>query len=267
MVLFYYRPEDIRREILKNVEPYNSTSDISDNITNVEAFDSAVGNVLNIIVSYDMGWSKRDNGRSYDSLNGYGAMIRFLSGKVLDFRTRNRKCKRCDLGHPKESHDCRLYFKGSAKATEADVGADLLNRSEILAAKGLCAKVFIGDEDSSTIAAIRRDCTDTVYKLADKNHLNKHFTTDLYNLQAKFAEMRKKDVIPHLKKCFSYAVAQNYGKPSNLEKILKVIPDHDYGYHGNCGKLCHRDNTDNQKHTKNFIKRSWLVVCSKGNFQ
>lgn len=45
---------------------------------NDEEFDKSLGALVNIIVSYDMGWSKRGNGRSYDSLNGYGAIIGFL---------------------------------------------------------------------------------------------------------------------------------------------------------------------------------------------
>lgn len=40
-------------------------------------FDQTLGAVVNIIVSYDMGWMKRGNGRSYDNLNGYGAIIGF----------------------------------------------------------------------------------------------------------------------------------------------------------------------------------------------
>ncbi|XP_046751319.1 uncharacterized protein LOC124414417 [Diprion similis] len=39
-----------------------------------------------------MGWSERGNGRSYNSLNGYGSVIG-LFGKILDFATRNRKYK------------------------------------------------------------------------------------------------------------------------------------------------------------------------------
>ena len=39
------------------------------------SFDAAIGNIVNITVGYDMGWSKRGNGRSYDSLTGYGTII------------------------------------------------------------------------------------------------------------------------------------------------------------------------------------------------
>lgn len=88
----------------------------------VDSFDSALGEVVNILVSYDTGWSKRGNSRSYNSLNSYSTIIGFLSGKILDYNTRNRKCKKCELGHDKTKHDCRLNFQGSAKAMEADAG-------------------------------------------------------------------------------------------------------------------------------------------------
>lgn len=136
-------------------------------------FDKALGNTVNIIVSYDMGWSKRGNGRSYDSLNGYGAMIGFLNGKILDFATRNRKCKKCDIGRSTDDHECRKNCRGSAKAMAANVGAQLINKSEIMKENGLKVRVVIGDEDSSTIASIRRGNPEHIYKLTDINHLKK----------------------------------------------------------------------------------------------
>lgn len=82
-----------------------------------------------------MGWTKRGNGRSYDSLNGYSTIIGFLSGKILDCSTKNRKCRKCDQGRKKEDHDCRLNFCGSAKAMEAAAGVELINHSNILKKK------------------------------------------------------------------------------------------------------------------------------------
>jgi len=55
--------------------------DLFDSNNNIKEFNKELGNIVNIIVSYDMGWSKRGNGRSYDSLNGYGAIIGLLSKK------------------------------------------------------------------------------------------------------------------------------------------------------------------------------------------
>ena len=43
--------------------------------------------LLPLYVSYDMGWSKR--GRAHNSLTGHGAVLGSLTGKALDFTTRN----------------------------------------------------------------------------------------------------------------------------------------------------------------------------------
>ena len=76
-----------------------------------------------------MGWSKRRNGKQYDSLNGYSGIIGPLTGGILDFTTRNRKCRKCDTSQSKEEHDCRLNFVGSAKAIEADAAAEIAHIS------------------------------------------------------------------------------------------------------------------------------------------
>lgn len=112
-----------------------------------QKLDLFVGKVVNLIVSFDTGWSKRGNGRSYNSLNGYSTIIGFLTGKVLDFATRNHKCAACTRGVPKEKHDCRHNFDKSAKAMEADMATQLVCNSEILKATETRVKVLVGDED------------------------------------------------------------------------------------------------------------------------
>lgn len=92
---------------------------------------------------------------------------------------------------------------------ESDVGVDLINNSIILKKTGLNVRVVIGDEDSTTISAVRRGNPLTMFKLAGVNHLKKNFIRELYKLKSTYKEMNKKDVIPHLKKCFTYAIAQN----------------------------------------------------------
>ncbi|XP_048514966.1 uncharacterized protein LOC125501887 [Athalia rosae] len=174
-------------------------------------------------------------------------VIGFLSEKILDFSSRNRKCRLCDLGHKKDDHDCRKNFEGSAKAMEPDVGAQSLNNSTILQNASVSARVLIGDEDSSTIANVRRNREEKIFKLADKNHLNKHFVNELYRLQKQFTEIKQRKTIPHLKKCFGYAVSQNKGNAAQLADALRQIPDHAFGNHENCGKWCSRKSNDDKK--------------------
>lgn len=75
---------------------------------------------------------------------------------------------------------------------EPDVGTALVNGSKILKDAALNVRVVVGDEDSSTIASIRRGTVDKIFKLSDKNHLQKSFKSDLYQLRSKFKEMTKK---------------------------------------------------------------------------
>jgi hypothetical protein len=257
-ISFYYRPPEVVKDVYPHLNLLQSYNDpnisscsrqTNENSTDT-TFYSTLTDIVNIIVSYDIGWSKRGNGRSYDSLNGYATIIGFFTKKILDYATRNRKCTMCDKGHSKEDHDCRLNFQGSAKAMEADTGVQLIKKSNILKEAGLNVRVIIGDEDSSTIAAVRKESSETVHKLADKNHLVKHFTSKLYELAKKCKQLNKQGVISHVKKCFTYAIAQNKGQTTQLADILRSIPDHLYGQHENCKEWCSRQ----ENSTKQTIK-------------
>ncbi|XP_046587866.1 uncharacterized protein LOC124293015 [Neodiprion lecontei] len=265
IVLFVIRPLDIVDEVYPFARTLGSLTNpnlhpqtIDDDVRRREEFDTAIGNIVNTIVSYDMGWSKRGNGRSYNNLNGYGTIVGFLSGKVLDFAVRNRKCRMCTNGHSKSDHECRQNFCGSAKAMESDVGAALVNESSILKDIGLNVRVLIGDEDSSTIAAVRQGNLQTVFKLADSNHLKKNFANALYELRKGYSEMRNKEVIPHLKKCFSYALVQNKGHSAELGKTIRNIPEHVFGQHENCGVWCKGTHKIELKNQQLYTKLSEL---------
>ncbi|XP_034935711.1 uncharacterized protein [Chelonus insularis] len=244
--------EELPDEVVKEVYPQLYKLDRDPSMSSedhTEEFDVAVDNIVNIIVSYDMAWSKRGAGNSYDSFNGYGAIIGFLSKKIIDYGTRNRKCRQCGKNADKK-HDCRKNFQGSAKAMEADLGSALVNDSSILKEANVNVRVLIGDEDSATISSVRKNSAHSIVKFADYNHLRKHFVSDLYSLKNKYREMAHKSVIPHLKKCFGYAVAQNKGQTAKLASTLRSIPDHVYGRHENCDSWCHRDSADSNNNTE-----------------
>ncbi|XP_011702921.1 PREDICTED: uncharacterized protein LOC105458978 [Wasmannia auropunctata] len=209
------RPKEIVEEIYPhmcilqssiNSNPSNSINDNNNSKENTVKFDEALGNIVNIIVS----------------------------GKIIDYATRNRKCRRCDKGHATNDHDCRKNFQESAKAMKADVGAVLINNSSIFKNAGLkTVRVIVGDVDSSTIAVICLGNTHTIVKLADSNHLKKNFKKELYELQKKYKEMKQKDTIPHIVKCFTYSIAQNRRESEALANTLNSIP-HLYDCHENC---------------------------------
>ncbi|KAK0071037.1 hypothetical protein PV325_013636, partial [Microctonus aethiopoides] len=123
-------PNEVVDEIFPHLTSLRSNICLDNNgmtTTETEKFDYAVGSIVNNIVSYDMGW----------------------------------------MGKNKSEHDCRHNFNGSAKAMESDVGDDLINNSIILKETGLNVRVVIGDEDSTTISAVRRGNPLTMFKLAD----------------------------------------------------------------------------------------------------
>lgn len=196
------------------------------------------GQIVPTIVSYDMGWSKRGAGNQYESLNGYGALIGYFGGKVLDFGTRNRKCKACSMGSPKDAHDCRLNFQGTAKAMEADLGAELITNSSILKDCNLSVEVVIGDEDAATMATVRRYAQNRIFKIADRNHLNKNFGADIYGLKHLKINELSSDVIAHIRKCFLYAIVQHRGQSEKLRETLYAIPEHLFGRHQHCQEWC-----------------------------
>ncbi|XP_071578827.1 uncharacterized protein [Temnothorax nylanderi] len=191
------------------------------------------------MVSYDMGWSKRGAGRSYDSLNGFGAIIGVKTGLVLDYASCNRKCKRCDMGHDPRNHDCRKNFWGSAKAMEPHVAQNLVNNSTILKSQNVEVGVLIGDDDSSTIAACRATSSHPIVKFSDTNHAAGGVTKKLYKIanKRKHKELTK-DGIVYLHRCFTYAMTTNKGNSAAMARDIQCIPYHAFNNHSKCGMWC-----------------------------
>ena len=129
--------------------------------------------IVRIASSFDMGWFTRRTGRTYDSLSGTAAIIGFFSRKVICYVTLNRKCAKYDRGHSPKDHDCRLNFVGSAKAMEPHAAVLLTKDNPILKACNLQIGVFIADNDSSSICAVREANDHEIVKQSDKNHRSK----------------------------------------------------------------------------------------------
>ena len=68
----------------------------------------------------------------------------------------------CDLGHPKNNHDCMLNFECSAKAIFKEYNVRL--------------GILIGDNDSSAICAARNAVDYEIIKHDDINHTSKSVT-------------------------------------------------------------------------------------------
>ena len=90
--------------------------------TDIENLNILPNHKVRIAASFDMGWTTRGTGTTYDSLSGLAELIGALNKKVFSWITLNCKCKICDNNIKKNKatthDDCRLNFEGSAKAMD-----------------------------------------------------------------------------------------------------------------------------------------------------
>ena len=181
----------------------------------------AKSNIVRIASSFDMGWTTRGTGRSYDSLTGTGALIGYFSKKVISYVTLNRKCKMCDIGHSPNDHDCRMNFQGSAKAMEPHAAVKLVN-NVILKECNIQVGILIADNDSSSICAVRNACSHEVVKQSDKNHTSKGVVNALYKIKTNFKELTGAS-IKYLQRCFNFCISQNIGNQIKLAHSQQVL--------------------------------------------
>ena len=158
------------------------------------------------------------------------------TGKALDFATCNKRCQLCEtsvrLGKEPKPRDCRRNYNASAKSMEAHVATVLFKRA---AEKGVCYQTLIGDDDSSTISKLREEVDDQIIKVSDIQHIKRTLEGKLLKIKSQHKELTD-TVIKYIKKCFSYAIAQNKGDPTSLATALQSIPGHIFGDHSRCNK-------------------------------
>ncbi|KAL7290174.1 hypothetical protein TKK_0015643 [Trichogramma kaykai] len=178
--------------------------------------------------SFDGAWQKRGTGHAYNSLSGHAAVIGYHSGKILSYAVRSKDCRLCALGHEPQDHDCRKNHTGSAKSMEASMAVELYTKNVLLEDNGAALNVFIGDDDSSTISAIRRESRVVIDKWSDFNHTKKNFVNDLYELKL------SKALIEYFSYKFSLAIKMNKGDELAIKKSLDQIVPHAFGDHSVC---------------------------------
>lgn len=195
----------------------------------------AIDDVVRIAVSFDMGWTTRGTGRSYDSLTGMAVLIGYFTKKVLTYVCLNRKCRQCDIGHKAGDHDCRKNFKGSAKLMEP-AAAERLALSPWLKNNNVDIGLMVTDGDSLAINAVRNCVDHEIAHQNDKNHVSKGLKSELFKLKknSKFKELSS-ETITYLHRCFTYCISQNIGDSIAMANAIKNIPDHCFNHHDNCG--------------------------------
>ena len=168
--------------------------------------------------------------------------IGVLSGKVVIYGTRNRRCAICYVAEQNNRrprpHDCRKNWTGSSKAMEPDVAVQLatLAPTEL----GIQLATNIGDDDAAKIRRDRDAVDYAVRKWSDISHAKRALGNRLYGKKSAHRQLSKK-VIKYVQKSFTYAVAQNKGDSDSLKIALNAIVPHMYGEHDSCGAWCRFD--------------------------
>ena len=198
--------------------------------------------VVDIVVKYDFGWDKRGNGFVYNSHSGRGSVVGNKSDKILAYKVLSTYCCTCARGS-KDEHICVKNHTGSAKSMEPKAAVDLCLNNPDLDAAGVRVTGFVGDKDSSTIAALRRESQHHIQKYLDRNHNIKSVNNALYNLKKGQHPFLTKGIIEYLKRCVTYAIMQNQGNAEGLKKDVLNVAPHVYGDHSTCREeWCHAKN-------------------------
>lgn len=214
-----------------------------------------------------MGWQKRGNGRKYDSLTGNSSLIGSLSKKVLATKTMIKSCKKCKtIGGWCNTKHCKRNWTGSAKSMEAAAAVSMLH-SETLKEANVKVTVLVGDEDSSTAAAIREEFGDECKKASDLMHTQKVLSKDLYLVKAMHSVLDAA-AITYLVATVGTVVKKNKDKPDDLLIDIKNIPEHTFNNHKDCGSWC-KFKEDPEGYKCKYLKRSlgevgcdlYLEVC------
>ena len=138
------------------------------------------GDMKEDLYKFDTGWQKRGSGRSYNSKSGHSALFNEKGG-LVNYAVRITSCRTCSVAEkssrPPPPHDCRKNWSGSAKAMEADMGAELVKKQ---IDRGKPVKAIVMDDDSTTYSKIQKEITPDIIEYSDLNHTTKNLTGLLY---------------------------------------------------------------------------------------
>ncbi|CAC5392635.1 unnamed protein product [Mytilus coruscus] len=166
------------------------------------------------------------------SFDGHVTLLGEKTGKCINFGLKYGDCRKCDRVDEKgDGHDCRINHQGSAKSMESELAVQMVKEIQ---KTGCEVSSITMDDDSTTIARLRKEVNAEKMKFSDRNHVRKKVSRDLIGLQEK--HRISMNVVNYLTKDFSYALSQNKGNPENLRKVLKSIIPHAFGDHLLCDK-------------------------------
>ena len=129
---------------------------------------------------------------------------------------------------------------------EADMAVECVLKNENLVTFNCRVKTLIGDDDSSTIAALRRLSPYAIEKQSDFNHVAKTFNGKLYDIKLN-ANLRE-----YFAKMFALAIKKNKNNNVAVRIALESIIPHAFGNHESCGDYCKKDSND--EHVYKYFK-------------
>lgn len=163
-------------------------------------------------------------------------MIGAATGKIIGYSVRSKFCKTCDEANRKRTnapcHDCRMNWDGSSKAMEQDMVVEMV---ENIKNSGTTVGTIIADDDTTTIARLRKRVNPNIKKMSDRNHVKKNIANTLYSLKQKHKKLTPK-TIKYILNCLSYMLCQNKDDPAGIEKGLEAVGRHPFGDHTFCEK-------------------------------
>ena len=105
---------------------------------------------------------------------------------------------------------------------------------------------IIMDDDTTSIALLRKEFNPNIKKWSDLNHAKKSLTNALFKLSNKHKVLtsRKNKPINYIRKFYSYAIIQNKNNPEKLSQNLRPIVPHMFCDHASCGDWCKHKETE-----------------------
>ena len=126
-----------------------------------------------------MGWQKKGKGTQLCDWSWGCHGSRCWKSCEL-FHKMCRVCSHNKLTGKEKKHDCRKNHNGSSKSMERDVACELWRKAP---QSGVKFSIYVGDDDSTTLADIKNKVPYGVEKWSDVGHAKKSLNTRLYNLR------------------------------------------------------------------------------------
>ncbi|XP_071571338.1 uncharacterized protein [Temnothorax nylanderi] len=126
---------------------------------------------------------------------------------------------------------------------EQKMAVDIVTKNPMLQEENVQIGTIIGDDDSSTIANVRREAHHAVEKESDKNHATCTLSKDMWKLKI------PSKIIEYMKYCFGCVLLKNKGNVENVRAGLLNIVPHAFDDHEKCGMWCaYKEDPTNYKH-------------------